>query len=167
MFIGYCGDPEKRIFFCRKEISIRFLSFNLCCLLYTSIGSFPEIPCINRNPMGCANAITMANLAIGGYDAVIPLDEVIVTMRVVGESLPKELRCGSGGLCGSPTGKCLAEKLEMCIRDRSIADRLICCTSKLSFSTMIPLGVLWMILSEKLSAFSFKKGRHMDISALP
>ena len=33
--------------------------------------------------------------------------------------------------------------------------------------TMMALGVLLMMLSEKLSAFSLRKGRHISILALP
>ena len=36
---------------------------------------------------------------LAGFDAVIPLDEVIETMDRVGRSIPRELRCtGLGGL---------------------------------------------------------------------
>ena len=44
---------------------------------------------------------------------------------------------------------------------------LICCTSRSSLSTIKPLGVLLTMASEKLSALSLRKGRHMLISALP
>ena len=47
------------------------------------------------------------------------------------------------------------------------AAALICCTSRFSFSTIRPFGVLFTMQSEKLSALSFRYGRHMEISALP
>ena len=58
-----------------------------------------EVPCLGRNVMAASNALSCANMAIAGFDPVIPLDEVIETMDRVGRSLPRELRCtGLGGL---------------------------------------------------------------------
>ena len=49
--------------------------------------------------MAASNALACANMALAGYDAVVPLDEVIETMLRVGESLPGALRCTAlGGL---------------------------------------------------------------------
>jgi L-serine dehydratase len=40
------------------------------------------------------------------FDALIPLDEVIVAMHKVGQAIPCELRCtGKGGLAMTPTGQ--------------------------------------------------------------
>jgi L-serine dehydratase len=51
-------------------------------------------------------------MALAGYDAVIPLDEVIETMARVGRSLPMELRCTAlGGLSTTPTAKAVAKRL--------------------------------------------------------
>ena len=47
------------------------------------------------------------------------------------------------------------------------AAELICCTSRSSLRTMMPLGVLLMMVSEKLWAFWVRNGRHMFRSALP
>jgi L-serine dehydratase len=51
-------------------------------------------------------------MTLAGYDAVIPLDEVIETMDRVGQSLPMELRCTTlGGLSITPTSKAIEKKL--------------------------------------------------------
>jgi L-serine dehydratase len=53
-------------------------------------------------------------MALGGYDAVIPLDEVIDTMDRVGKSLPMELRCTAlGGLSITPAAKAIENKLRV------------------------------------------------------
>ena len=50
---------------------------------------------------------------IPGYDAVIPLDEVIAAMDEVGRSLPAELRCTAlGGLSVTPTSRAIEARLE-------------------------------------------------------
>jgi L-serine dehydratase len=62
--------------------------------------------------MAAANALACANMALAGYDAVIPLDEVIETMDRVGSALPRELRCtGLGGLSITRTSRRLEAEL--------------------------------------------------------
>jgi L-serine dehydratase len=72
-----------------------------------------EVPCLGKNVMAASNAISCANMALAGYDPVIPLDEVIRTMDKVGKSIPFELRCTAlGGLSVTETSKRIKEKLE-------------------------------------------------------
>ena len=71
-----------------------------------------EVPCLGKNTMAAANAVTCANMALAGFDAVIPLDEVIETMDRVGRSLPRALRCTSlGGLSITDTSKEIEKRL--------------------------------------------------------
>jgi len=72
-----------------------------------------EVPCLGKNVMAAANALACANMALAGYDAVVPLDEVIEAMDRVGRSLPRELRCtGLGGLSTTPTSERIVARLE-------------------------------------------------------
>lgn len=65
-----------------------------------------EAPCLNRNVMAASTAISCANMALANYDQVIPLDEVIETMKKVGDAIPNTLRCtGLGGLAITKTAK--------------------------------------------------------------
>jgi len=71
-----------------------------------------EVPCLGKNVMAASNAVSCANMAVAGYDPVIPLDEVIRTMDVVGKSIPAELRCtAAGGLSITETSRRIEEKL--------------------------------------------------------
>lgn len=73
-----------------------------------------EAPCLGRNISSAVNALTSANMAVAGYDPLIPLDEVIETMDRVGRSLPHELRCTAlGGLSTTPTALEIEKRLEM------------------------------------------------------
>lgn len=72
-----------------------------------------EAPCLGKNISSAVNALTCANMAMAGYDHLIPLDEVIETMDRVGKSLPRELRCTSlGGLAITPAAKKIEKNLE-------------------------------------------------------
>lgn len=65
-----------------------------------------EAPCLNRNVMAATNAISCANMALSDYAHLIPLDEVIETMKRVGDALPNTHRCtGLGGLAITKTAK--------------------------------------------------------------
>ncbi len=77
-----------------------------------------EVPCLGKNVMAASNAVTCANMALAGYDSVIPLDEVIRTMDDVGKKIPCELRCTAlGGLSVTETSKRIHEKLEKGLLD--------------------------------------------------
>jgi L-serine dehydratase len=71
-----------------------------------------EVPCLGKNILAATNAFSSANMAIAGFDPVIPLDEVIDAMKKVGEELPRSLCCtGLGGLSQTPTSLRLHKKL--------------------------------------------------------
>jgi L-serine dehydratase len=71
-----------------------------------------EVPCLGKNILAASNGVSCANLALAGFDQVIPLDEVIEAMDKVGRALPHELRCTTlGGLSITPTSKKIQKKL--------------------------------------------------------
>lgn len=71
-----------------------------------------EAPCLNRNVMAATNAISCANMALSDYNHLIPLDEVVETMKRVGDALPNTLCCtGLGGLAITKTAKEIEAKL--------------------------------------------------------
>lgn len=71
-----------------------------------------EVPCLGKNVLAAANALACANMALAGFDAVIPLDEVIQAMAAVGSVLPPELRCTAlGGLSVTPAARAVERRL--------------------------------------------------------
>jgi L-serine dehydratase len=73
-----------------------------------------EVPCLGKNVLAAANALSCANMALADFDPVIPLDEVIETMDRVGKSIPCELRCTAlGGLSVTKTSKAVEKRLEV------------------------------------------------------
>ncbi|MFT4542937.1 MAG: L-serine dehydratase [Planctomycetota bacterium] len=76
-----------------------------------------EVPCLGRNVLAASNALSCANMALAGFDAVIPLDEVIDAMDRIGRSMPCELRCTClGGLSTTKTSKAIEGKLKACAK---------------------------------------------------
>jgi L-serine dehydratase len=72
---------------------------NIFGMVCDPVANRVEVPCLGKNVMAAGNAIACANMAMAGFDPVIPLDEVIAAMNTVGRSIPSELRCtGRGGL---------------------------------------------------------------------
>jgi len=79
------------------------------------IAGLVEIPCLERNALGAANALISAEMALAGVRSLIPFDEVVEAMYRVGRALPCELReTAVGGLAGTPTGQRI--KLELMSR---------------------------------------------------
>ena len=83
------------------EQSARALAFalmNLLGLVCDPVDGLVEIPCVYRNVIGVAAAVTAANLALADARLILPADEVIDAMGRVGRMLPYELReTGRGG----------------------------------------------------------------------
>ncbi len=62
--------------------------------------------------MAATNAVSCANMALSNYNHLIPLDEVIETMKQVGDRIHHTLRCTNlGGLSITNTAKQIEEKL--------------------------------------------------------
>lgn len=79
---------------------------NCLGLICDPIGNRVEAPCLGRNTMAGLNAMAAANMALSGFDPLVPLDEVIAVMNQVGKTMPRELRCtGLGGLAATPTAR--------------------------------------------------------------
>jgi L-serine dehydratase len=77
---------------------------SVCDLLHGVV----EIPCHTRNGAAAAGAFVNADLVLGGYPNLIPLDETIDAVCAVGRALPSELRCTSkGGLAVTPSARAL------------------------------------------------------------
>ncbi len=85
---------------------------NILGMICDPVANRVEAPCLGKNILAASNALACANLALAGYDPLIPLDQVIETMDRVGKSLPAELRCtGLGGLSVTAASKAIEEKL--------------------------------------------------------
>jgi L-serine dehydratase len=85
---------------------------NMLGLICDPVANRVEVPCLGKNVMAASNALSCANMSLSGFNAVIPLDEVIDTMNEVGESLPSELCCTAlGGLSITKTSKEIEKRL--------------------------------------------------------
>lgn len=79
---------------------------NLMGLVCDPVANRVEIPCLGRNAGAAGNALTSANMVLGGIRAIIPLNETITTMMKVGQAMPSSLRCTAlGGLSDTPTAR--------------------------------------------------------------
>lgn len=100
------GTPQMSAHACAMAL------MNLLGLVCDPVAGLVEIPCVKRNVVGAVNAISCADMALAGIEAVIPADEVIDAMRAVGDMLPGALKeTGKGGLAATPTGAAAAEKI--------------------------------------------------------
>ena len=77
------------------------------------IGNRVEAPCLGRNVMAATNAVSCANMALSDYEKLVPLDEVIETMKAVGDQIHHTLRCTNlGGLSITNAAKKIEAMLE-------------------------------------------------------
>lgn len=85
---------------------------NLLGLVCDPVAGLVEVPCIKRNAIGSSNAVTAAEMALAGVESIIPVDEVIVAMKKVGDALPESLKeTSQGGLAVTPTACRIKEEL--------------------------------------------------------
>jgi L-serine dehydratase len=85
---------------------------NVLGLVCDPIAIRVEAPCLGRNVAGAANALACANMALAGYDHLIPLDQVLDAHRAISENMARELRCTAlGGLSVTPASKAIEARL--------------------------------------------------------
>ena len=83
---------------------------NMLGLACDPVGGLVEVPCIKRNSYGAVNAVTSAQLALSGIRSAITPDDVIDSMRRIGNQMPACLKeTSEGGLATSDS----AERYEM------------------------------------------------------
>lgn len=87
---------------------------NMIGLICDPVADRVEIPCLGKNVSAAVNAYASAIMAISGFDAVIPLDEVIQTVADVSKTMPACVKCtGRGGLAITETSKRIKESLSL------------------------------------------------------
>jgi L-serine dehydratase len=85
---------------------------NALGLICDPIGNRVEAPCLGRNVMAATNAVSCANMALSNYQHLVPLDEVIETMKKVGDEIHHTLRCTNlGGLSITNAAKSIEHQL--------------------------------------------------------
>jgi len=85
---------------------------NMIGLICDPVADRVEVPCLGKNISAAMNAISSATMACAGFDAVIPLDEVIQTITRVSKQMPACVKCtGEGGLAITKTAFNLKDKL--------------------------------------------------------
>lgn len=86
---------------------------NMIGLVCDPVADRVEVPCLGKNISAAMNALSSASMACAGYDAVIPLEEVIQTISKVSKQMPSCVKCtGKGGLSISPTSLSLKKDLK-------------------------------------------------------
>ncbi len=79
---------------------------NLLGLVCDPVAGLVECPCQSRNVIGTANALVCAEMALSGVEQLIPFDQMVETMMVVGRSIPFELRETALGGCAATEAAC-------------------------------------------------------------
>ena len=79
---------------------------NMLGLACDPVGGLVEVPCIKRNSNGAVNAVTSAQLALAGIRSAITPDDVIDSMRRIGNQMPTCLKeTSEGGLATSASAE--------------------------------------------------------------
>lgn len=81
-------------------------------LICDPVAGLVEVPCIVRNASAVAIAYTSAQIAIADGDSVIPVDECVIAMGEVGQSMETKYKeTALGGLAATATAKAIAQKV--------------------------------------------------------
>jgi L-serine dehydratase len=86
---------------------------NMIGLICDPVADRVEVPCLGKNISAAMNALTAATMSCSGFNAVIPLDEVIQTVSKVSAQMPSCNKCtGRGGLAVTKTACRLKSELK-------------------------------------------------------
>lgn len=87
---------------------------NMIGLVCDPIADRVEAPCLGKNVSAAVNALSSATMTCAGYNALIPLDEVIETVSSVSSQMPSCVKCtGKGGLAITKTACAIKEQLSL------------------------------------------------------
>jgi L-serine dehydratase len=81
-------------------------------LVCDPVAGLVEVPCIVRNASAAAIAYSSAQIALAGVPTVIPVDECVMAMGEIGESMETRYKeTAMGGLAATPTGQQIAKRV--------------------------------------------------------
>lgn len=87
---------------------------NMIGLICDPIADRVEAPCLGKNVSAAVNALSSATMACAGYNALIPLNEVIETISSVSKQMPACNKCtGKGGLAITKTACAIKKELAL------------------------------------------------------
>ena len=93
--------------------AVAFALKNMLGLTCDPVCGLVEVPCIKRNSAGAVNAVVSAQMALADIKSAIDADEVIETMRKVGNMLPECLKeTSEGGLAVTSAAARIKERLK-------------------------------------------------------
>ena len=91
--------------------AVAFALSNMLGLTCDPVGGLVEVPCIKRNASGAVNAILAAELASAGIKSVISADDVIDSMRRIGDSMHPDLKeTAMGGLATTESARKILDR---------------------------------------------------------
>ena len=96
----YGGTPNQAADACA------FALMNSLGLVCDPVNGLVEIPCVYRNVGGASKALSAAQMALSGIGCPIPCDEMIATMKDIGDTLPQSLRETGDGGCAACASMC-------------------------------------------------------------
>ena len=95
---------------CINAVAITFK--NVLGLVCDPVAGLVEVPCVKRNASGVATAFMAAQLAMSGIESKIPVDETILTMKRVGDTMSTSLKeTAEGGLAVTPCGCAISKRI--------------------------------------------------------
>jgi L-serine dehydratase len=81
-------------------------------LVCDPVAGLVEIPCVVRNASGAAIAYSSAQIALSDVSSVIPVDECVMAMGEIGQSMElKYKETALGGLAATPTGQKISKRV--------------------------------------------------------
>ncbi len=104
----YCMGGTNTQVFNAVAITIQCMLGLVC----DPVAGLVEIPCVVRNASGAAIAFSSAQIAISDVDSVIPVDECVMAMGEIGQSMEARYKeTALGGLAATPTGQKISKRV--------------------------------------------------------
>jgi L-serine dehydratase len=105
--VEMCGGTPRQV-----AHAVAFALKAVMGLVCDPVAGLVESPCIKRNGFGAAQALLAIDMALAGIESVIPADEVIDAMGIIGRTMPESLKeTAEGGIAATPTGRKISDYL--------------------------------------------------------
>ena len=115
--ISYCLGGSIDQVFNSVAITIQCMLGLVC----DPVAGLVEIPCVVRNASAAAIANSSAQIALADVSPVIPVDECVIAMGEVGQSMEARYKeTALGGLAATPTGQAISKRV--LIQDIEVMD---------------------------------------------